>query len=370
MTKTRRPSSFRIGRSLTVRVVRGPHKDDPNRWYWRADQSTPDGRQCVWSGWGTAAEVEQRLAGRVHEGSLDDPTHRERDGIRTVKDLMEVWVGHQQERASAGRIAAETERVYELTGRRICQEPIAKCSLTELKPGRLERYVNHRLAAGAAPASIRLELTLIKAAWDWGRQLEIVPQRLLRKPDMKVPKKERFTPTREEWNRVLEHLGGWARDLLATQGLLGCRIGALVKLRHQDVDLARGTVTLRNKGKVRTIPLPPEAKVILSRLSRADAAPESRVFNGAMASTMRATVGKVHLAPACNAAGVPYFTPHGLRRMVERELALAGVPIQTFAAILGHSPQVALSAYSAVREEDMSAAFNRAGIGESTESEE
>ena len=61
---------------------------------------------------------------------------------------------------------------------------------------------------------------------------------------------------------------------------------------------------------------------------------------------------------------MPAFTPHALRRMVERELALAGVPIQTFAAILGHCPQVALSAYSAVRKEDMRAAFSQAGIGD------
>ena len=37
MPKQRRPASFRIGRKITVRVVRGPHKADPKRWYWRAD---------------------------------------------------------------------------------------------------------------------------------------------------------------------------------------------------------------------------------------------------------------------------------------------------------------------------------------------
>ena len=363
MPKQRRPASFRIGRKITVRVVRGPHKADPKRWYWRADRSGPDGRECVWTGWGTAAEVELQIAGRFSEGRLDDPVARARDEVRTVRDLLEVWVGHQEERAEAGRITESTREVYARVGRRICRQPLGSCALTELRAGRLERYVNQRLAAGAAAASVRVELTVLKAAWDWGQQHDLVPQRVLRKPEVKVPRGERFTPTREEWERVRAHLPeGWPRDVLALQGLLGCRIGALSWLKQEDVDLERELVTLRNKGKTRTVPLPPEAREILSRWVRPGGT--GRVFHAASASTIRSTLGTRHLRAACAAARVPYFTPHGLRRMVERELALAGVPIQTFAAILGHCPQVALSAYSAVRKEDMRAAFSQAGIGD------
>ncbi len=371
MSKKRRPSSFRVGRSVAVRVVRGPHKTDSSRWYWRADRSAPDGRECVWSGWGTAAEVEQKIAGALARGSLGDPAARASDEVRTVRDLMEVWTGYQEQRCKAKRIADSTYVIYERVGRRICRQPLACCSLTELNVGRLERYVNQRLAAGGAVASVRVEMTLLKAAWDWGQQRDLVPQRVLRKPELKAPPREVFTPTRAEWNRVLARIAeGWPRDVLALQGLLGCRIGGLTSLKQRDVELERGFVTIRNKGKVRTIPLPPDAQEILARWIRPDPTGAGRVFHAASASTIHSTLGTRHIKTACAAEGLPYFTPHALRRMVERELALAGVPIQTFAAILGHSPTVALSAYSAVRDEDMSDAFAKAKIGGAEASEE
>ena len=365
MTKKRRPSSFRVGRTVTVRVVRGPHKSDPDRWYWRADRSTPEGRVCAWSGWATAAEVEKQVAGALADGSIEDREARsDRDDVGTVKDLLEVWVGEQERRCEAGRIAESTYEAYERIGRRLCRDPLASWPLSELKTGRLEAYVNRRLAAGGSAASVRVEMTLLKAAWDWGQQHDLVPQRVLRKPEFKAKKVEVFTPTREEWERVLGRIAeGWPRDILALQGLLGCRIGGVANLKLRDVDLDRGFVTIRNKGKVRTVPLTPEATEILERWVRPDPSGTGRVFHAASVSTIRSTLGTRHIKAACEAEKLPYFTPHALRRMVERELALAGVPIQTFAAILGHTPQVALAAYSAVREEDMKAAFVKAGIG-------
>jgi len=365
MSKKRRPSSFRIGRSVTVRVVRGPHKADPDRWYWRADRGTPEGRVCAWSGWATAAGVEKHVAGALADGSLGDPDARAaRDDVRTVRDLLEVWVAEQDRRCKGKRIADSTYEAYERIGRRICRDSLASAPLSGLKTGRLETYVNQRLAAGGSPASLRVEMTLLKAAWDWGQQHDLVPQRVLRKPELRAPRVERFTPSRPEWERVLARIAeGWPRDILGLQGLLGCRIGGVASLKLKDVDLERGFVTIRNKGKVRTVPLTPEASAILARWVRPDPGGTGRVFSAASVSTIRSTPGTRHIKAACEAEGLPYFTPHALRRMVERELALAGVPIQTFAAILGHTPQVALAAYSAVRDEDMKAAFAKARIG-------
>lgn len=365
MPKPRRPSSFRMGRNVAVRVVRGPHKDAPDRWYWRADRSGPDGRDCVWSGWASAAEVEKTIAAALSDGTLGDADARAaKDEVRTLRDLLEVWVGAQEERLKAGRIADSTFDAYRRIGRRICKTPIANCALTDLSVTRLERHVNDLLAAGMAPSTAKVEMIVLKSAWDWGQQHDLVPQRVLRKPEIRGARRERFTPTRVEWDKVLVHIkSGWPRDVLALQGILGCRIGGVAKLKQRDVDLQRGTVTIRNKGKVRTIPAPPEAREILARWMRPDPGPDLRVFFSASVGKIRSSVGTKHIKDACAAAGVPYFTPHGLRRMVERELALAGVPIQTFAAILGHTPQVALAAYSAVREEDMKDAFARARIG-------
>ena len=301
---------------------------------------------------------------RVSEGALDDPAVRSRDEVRSVKDLLEFWTGHQEEREEAGRITARTLEIYRQVGRRICKEPLARSAVYELRTTNLERYVNRRLADGGAPSSVKLEMTVLKAAWDWGQQHDLVPQRRLQKPEIKVTRPKSYTPTRAEWERVLSHVpAGWAHDVLELQGLLGCRIGGVASMRCGDVDFERERVTIRNKGKVRTVPLSPGALTVLKRWVDDDAPADRRVFVLVADRTIRSAIGHEYLKPACVAAKVPAFTPHGLRRMVERELAVAGVPIQTFAAILGHSPQVALAAYSAVRDEDMKAAFDQAGIG-------
>ena len=70
------------------------------------------------------------------------------------------------------------------------------------------------------------------------------------------------------------------------------------------------------------------------------------------------------LESACKAAQVPYFTPHGLRRMVIDQLYTSGVDVGTVAAMLGQSPQVALRYYRQARRSDKETAARIAGLGE------
>ena len=96
------------------------------------------------------------------------------------------------------------------------------------------------------------------------------------------------------------HEGG----LSTVQGLLGCRIGGVANLKLRDVDLDRGFVTIRNKGKVRTVPLTPEATEILERWVRPDPSGTGRVFHAASVSTIRqGAVAVVHGRRQGNPAG-------------------------------------------------------------------
>ena len=40
--KTRRPKTITIGSRVKVRVVRGPHREHTQRWYWRAERYDPE----------------------------------------------------------------------------------------------------------------------------------------------------------------------------------------------------------------------------------------------------------------------------------------------------------------------------------------
>ena len=70
------------------------------------------------------------------------------------------------------------------------------------------------------------------------------------------------------------------------------------------------------------------------------------------------------LTHACRRAGVPRFTPHGLRRMVVNRILRAGADITAAAELMGHSPSVMLSYYRRVSSEDRAAGVAQAGLGQ------
>ncbi len=74
--------------------------------------------------------------------------------------------------------------------------------------------------------------------------------------------------------------------------------------------------------------------------------------------------GPTVLRRACERAGVPVFTPYGLRRSAVDRMARAGVDPATAASITGHSAQVMLQHYRKVSSEDRRDAIRRAGLGE------
>ena len=62
-------------------------------------------------------------------------------------------------------------------------------------------------------------------------------------------------------------------------------------------------------------------------------------------------------------AGVPKFTPHGLRRMAVDRMARAGVEPSVAASITGHDPNVMLQHYRAVSDDDLRLVAQRADLG-------
>ena len=83
-------------------------------------------------------------------------------------------------------------------------------------------------------------------------------------------------------------------------------------------------------------------------------------------SSFDSYLGPHALRQACAAAGVPRFTPYGLRRAAVDAMARAGVDPATAASITGHSVSVMLTAYRTVSEDDRRRAVAAAGLGRLT----
>jgi len=145
--------------------------------------------------------------------------------------------------------------------------------------------------------------------------------------------------------------------------LIGCRRNELAELRWDDVDLKWNRMTIKDKVEgSRVVPLTPHVRLLIqelkakgekidvereeARLKRArntGSEPNAGkgdlnlVFRGIRGHGGTQDIEKPH-AKACQAAGLPHITQHGLRRSFITLAEEAGVPSGAVAQICGHKP--------------------------------
>lgn len=391
MAKTKRPKSFRVGRFCTVRVVRGPHPDNSDQWYWRADVTEAGGRTSFKVPWGTPADAEEYVTRRLADGGLDRAGP---EGLRTVTRLLEDWLGEQVERVAAGQITQGTYDVYHRHALALSRGSLGRMDPARLTSDTLKthwrgevrhaRKVNSDRRARAASAdaetatrsevqgpsvrTVAMRQSVLSFAWTWARSAGLVPDRELHREPIRPTKADRVyvdhTPSEEEFAAVLAAFqrAPWAADILRVQAVFGCRIGALARLLRSEVHLdgkPHPTLRLFCKGHDRTdVTLLPDALSVLRKYMDGD--PSGRVFDCVKFKTARLVEP---LEAACERAGVTRFTTHGVRRMACRRFIRERFPINVYVKLTGHTPAEALRLYTEAQPDDIHAAFAAAGMG-------
>ncbi len=374
---------FSVG-SVKVRAARGP--DDQGRYYWRAVLYRDRKEHTLWTGWETRAGAEATVAKMVAGGEQHD-TRPRRQRVSTVDDLIGRWIPVLRRR---GDLRPSTIVDYKATTRHL-RRLIGTHALQRLDLATLDEYVAVRRREGAATNTIRKEIKRIGSAWEWGRRIGMAPDRRLDVPRLRAQGvRDRYTPSPAEVGQVLEHIrGGWPSVVVALLFATGCRIDEIASLTWGDADLLRGWLRVDGKTGAREVPIGGATLATLRRWSvalardrdigvRIDRGSEVRysswpsgwvhhddemLFHGCSRYFVR-TKTRLHLQEACDAAGVPYFSPHGLRRAAVDRLARSGVDIGTAASILGHSPKVMLEHYRQVSNQDRRKAIREARLGE------
>lgn len=349
-----RPKPFGIG-DVRCRALRGP-KD--GRWYWRAEIHAE--KRTVWTGWASRAEAQQLVAGMVAEGiqppapARADEVHL--DDVRTVGDLLDVWVAMQEDRQDC---SPRTVAVYTGAADRIAPI-VGHVLLDRMSIRQMVLIRDTMLRAGRAPRTVLLDLQRLQAAWRWGQEMTIAPLHPLPLPSVRLPKESKRTPSPAEVAAVLEQVTiPWRHLAIRLMYQTGARIGEVASIKWDDVDFQRGVVTVRGKTGPRPIPLQREMLHELQQLAAVSSRPEvlSVTYNTARVGIQR------ELARACEAAGVQPWSSHGFRRAAVDQLLRAGVDIGTAAALLGHSPQVMLQHYRQATADDLVQAVQRARLG-------
>ena len=169
------------------------------------------------------------------------------------------------------------------------------------------------------------------------------------------PEKERAPIAVENVKALIEKLLEPSRSIAALLAMTGLRIGELLALRWQDVDLANGFLSVnqsvheghfddpKSKRSKRRVPLGPQSVAILRSIprrsiSRKDADPSALIFaarNGAPLS--RRNLLNRQLKPACKTLGFTGVNWHWLRHANTTLLDSVGAPLGTVQALLGHS---------------------------------
>lgn len=149
---------------------------------------------------------------------------------------------------------------------------------------------------------------------------------------------------------LLEKLAEPSRSIAALLALTGLRIGELLALRWQDVDLENRFLSVnqsvyeghfdepKSRRSKRRVPLGPKSVEIIRSFHRSNVIPSALIFsarNGAPLS--RRNLLNRQLKPVCKELGLIGVNWHWLRHANATFLDSVGTPLGTVQALLGHS---------------------------------
>ncbi|MGI8784387.1 MAG: tyrosine-type recombinase/integrase [Acidobacteriota bacterium] len=215
--------------------------------------------------------------------------------------------------------------------------------LSEISPFHVEKYICKRRSersyrkSPVAPATINRELAVLKRmfqlAIQWGRAEKnpVIGVKFLKEEC----KSDRVLSQEEEqklFSACAPHVG--LAVLLALH--TGMRLGEILNLRWQDIDLRRQVLTVvkSKSGKMRSIPTNDVLAGALTEY-RQRASAEYVFWNDRTGKPMLDT--KTGYCKAVRRAGISHCRFHDLRHTFATRLVTAGVDLATVSQLLGHS---------------------------------
>ena len=228
------------------------------------------------------------------------------------------------------------------------------------------RYINNRRRQNSSPNTILKELATLSAMFQYAISQEFVlsnPVLSVKKPKLRLVRPN-YAPTHAELMRIFQHLYPGARRFFIGFCNSGCRQSELSNCNVRDADLEQNILTVRGKGdKVRGIPMNEVLRqCVMDELAlRPEALPSDPLFINKDRRRYR-TIHNV-LSSACEAAGVPHTSHHGLRHAYATLQYKGGLDIIRLSKLLGHAnPTVTQNIYVHIMDPDLREAGERFSI--------
>jgi integrase len=220
-----------------------------------------------------------------------------------------------------------------------------KRRLDPIGPADVEAFKARKLKEGQAAKSVNNHLCvlrkLLNLAVEWGE----LPHAPCVKP-LRVPHADFQFLTFEETERFLRAAAPEWKAFLTTALKTGLRVGELLALRWEDLDLVAGRLVVRRTlwrdqegtpkgGRTREVPLSDEAVAVLKAHRHLQG---PYVFCEADGTRLTHTRVKDVVPRACTRAGLAKrLTTHDLRHTFASHLVMRGVALKAVQELLGHA---------------------------------
>lgn len=315
------------------------------------------GQQLRESAGRTEAEAKRKLKARLKEIHGDRFVGPKEERL-TVEELLDGLILHLETKGARAVASFESHL-------KPVREHFNFTRAVDLTTSHVERFVQERLAAGKARATVNREVGALKQALNLARK----QGRLSRIPYIPMLREDNARQgffERAEFEAVASHLPHPVADIARFAYLSGWRKGEIVSLRWDAVDRTAREVRLWTSKNRRGRVLPCEGE-LWELIERRWAAREFEMRDGLTALSdyvfhrngKPASDFRKSWARACKKATVPGKLFHDLRRTAVRNMIRAGVPQSVAMAISGHRTVSMFLRYNITSEEDKRQALRR-----------
>ena len=231
-------------------------------------------------------------------------------------------------------------------------------ALNEIKPEHVETYRQQRkLRNGEVPSlqTINNDHTVLKHVLSVAERRGLIEVNVAKKVRMPDPKNERDRVlSEEEWGNLYVKAGTRLKPILLIAYQLGMRLGEILSLTWEQIDLQRGFITLSERdtktGQARLVPLTASVRHALADLFKVRSLLTNTVFlyNGRSLGSV-----KKAFKTTLKDAGIESFRFHDLRHWAATNLRRAGVDTVTAMKIIGHKSERMYKRYNNVNDQDL-----------------
>jgi integrase/recombinase XerC len=228
---------------------------------------------------------------------------------------------------------------------------------------------------GLTVVSIRRKLAAVRAMFKFLLQEGLVKKNLAAR--LRTPKTRQRLPdvmSEEKTNNLLDAVESGAivekpskeRDIAFLELLYGCgiRVGELVGIDLEDIDLRAGWLRVRGKGnKERQVPVGERAVAAVARyLDARSAAPSERALflNSRSVRISDRQVRRLVKLYALLVTGDSTVHPHSFRHAYATHLLTDGADLRAIQELLGHARLSTTQKYTQVSLKDLQAVYDRA----------